>query len=63
MKDYVVELEIFEGNSGQLHSDGTYPDFVKEGICAWMYGRLEVGQKFRVRCKYSVHSECTKKSH
>jgi hypothetical protein len=43
MKDYVVELEIFEGNSGQLHSDGTYPDFVKEGICAWMYGRLEVG--------------------
>jgi len=34
MIDYVVELEIFEGNSGQLHSDGTYPDFVKEGICA-----------------------------
>jgi len=34
MKDYVVELEIFEGNSGQLHSDGTSTDFVKEGICA-----------------------------
>ena len=46
MKDYLIELEIFEGNRGQLHSDGTYPDFVKEGICAWMYGRLNAGQKF-----------------
>ena len=47
MKDYVIELEIYEGNGGQLHTDGTYPDFAKEGICAWMYGRLKVGQKFR----------------
>jgi len=47
MQDYRIELEIFEGNAGQLHTDGTYPDFVKEGICAWMYGRLQVGQKFR----------------
>lgn len=47
MKDYVIELEIFEGNGGQLRTDGTYPDFVREGICAWMYGRLQVGQKFR----------------
>ena len=47
MKDYVIELEIFEGNAGQLRTDGTYPDIVKEGICAWMYGRLQVGQKFR----------------
>ena len=47
MKEYAIELEIYEGNSGQLRTDGTYPDFVKEGICAWMYGRLHVGQKFR----------------
>lgn len=47
MKDYVIELEIFEGHSGQLRTDGTSPDFAKEGICAWMYGRLKVGQKFR----------------
>ena len=47
MRDYVIELEIFEGNRGQLREDGSYPDFAKEGICAWMYGRLQVGQKFR----------------
>ncbi len=46
MKEYTIEIEIFEGNAGQLRTDGTYPDFVKEGICAWMYGRLKVGQKF-----------------
>ncbi len=47
MKDYSIELEIFEGNAGEVRGDGTYPDFAKEGICAWMYGRLVVGQKFR----------------
>ncbi len=47
MKDYVIELEIYEGNGGQLRTDGTHPDFANEGICAWMYGRLQVGQKFR----------------
>ena len=47
MKEYVIELEIFEGNPGQPQTDGTYPDFAREGICAWMYGRLKVGQKFR----------------
>ncbi|OGN93142.1 MAG: hypothetical protein A2Y88_07735 [Chloroflexi bacterium RBG_13_48_10] len=47
MKDYVIELEIYEGNGGQLYTDGTYPEFAKEGICAWMYGRLQVEQKFR----------------
>lgn len=46
MKNYNIEFEIFEGNAGQLRTDGTYPDLVKEGICAWMYGRLQVGQKF-----------------
>lgn len=47
MRDYTIELEIFEGNAGTLRTDGTYPDFAREGICAWMYGRLKVGQKFR----------------
>jgi uncharacterized repeat protein (TIGR04076 family) len=46
MKDYNIELEIYEGNAGTVHTDGTFPDFAKEGICAWMYGRLKVGQKF-----------------
>lgn len=47
MREYEIELEIFEGKGGELSADGAYPDFVKEGICAWMYGRLQVGQKFR----------------
>lgn len=47
MKEYTIELEIFEGNAGSLRTDGTYPDFAREGICAWMYGRLKVGKKFR----------------
>lgn len=47
MRAYEITLEIFEGNPGTLHTDGTYPDFAREGVCAWMYGRLQVGQKFR----------------
>jgi uncharacterized repeat protein (TIGR04076 family) len=47
MRDYVIELEIFGGDGGQLRTDGTHPDFVREGICAWMYGNYRVGQKFR----------------
>ena len=47
MQDYAIEFEIFEGNAAQLRLDGTYPDFASEGICAWMYGRLAVGKKFR----------------
>ena len=47
MKDYFIELEIFQGNSGQPKPDGSYPDFIKEGICPWMYDRLQVGHKFR----------------
>lgn len=47
MKHYAIEFEIFEGNPGQLREDGTYPDFAREGVCAWMFGRqLQVGQKF-----------------
>ena len=47
MHDYTIELEIFEGSDGVLREDGTTPDFVKEGICAWMYGSYKVGDKFR----------------
>ena len=47
MKEYSIEIEIFEGNAGVLQPEGTWPDFAREGICAWMYGRLKVGQKFR----------------
>ena len=52
MRDYVIELEIYEGDGGKPRSDGTRPDFANEGICAWMYGgegktSLQVGQKFR----------------
>ncbi|MFC2078479.1 hypothetical protein ACFLSZ_00700 [Candidatus Bipolaricaulota bacterium] len=51
MRDYKIELEIFEGKGGRS-LDGTFPDLVKEGICAWMYSPnenpgYEVGQKFR----------------
>jgi uncharacterized repeat protein (TIGR04076 family) len=46
MRDYQIVLEIYEGNAGQVRADGTLPDFLKEGICAWMYARLHVGQKF-----------------
>ena len=52
MREYLIEFEIFEGNGGPLSQDGTYPDFAKEGICAWMHfaggeKSLQVGQKFR----------------
>ena len=47
MKDYIIELEIYEGNGGELRTDGIRPDFANEGICAWMYGSYDVGQTFR----------------
>ena len=40
MPRYKIELEIYEGQGGQLEKDGdeiVYPDLVQEGICAWMY--------------------------
>jgi hypothetical protein len=46
MRNYDIELEIHEGNGGQLRSDGTRPDFANEGICAWMYESYQVGHKF-----------------
>ena len=52
MKNYDIELEIFEGNGGQRRAGGTRPDFAKEGICAWMYRgdgetSYQLGQTFR----------------
>jgi hypothetical protein len=54
MSEYKIEIEIFEGYGGQLKKKGDEiicPDFVKEGICAWMYRgdgekSYHVGQKF-----------------
>ena len=40
MNNYKIEIEIYEGEGGQLRKKGDkiiYPDVVKEGICAWMY--------------------------
>ena len=45
--EYAIELEIYEGKGGEFRSDGTHPDFVQEGICAWMYGSYQVGDRFR----------------
>ncbi|MCX6093002.1 MAG: hypothetical protein NTX23_09085 [Candidatus Bipolaricaulota bacterium] len=47
MREYTIELEIYQGRGGQPRADGTHPDLVKEGICAWMYGSYEVGHRFR----------------
>ena len=55
MKNYKIEIEIFEGNGGKLQKDGDkiiYPDLAKEGICAWMYRgdgekSYHQGQRFR----------------
>ena len=54
MNEYRIEIEIFEGRGGQLQKDGdeiVRPDFVKEGVCAWMYygdgqKSYQTGQKF-----------------
>lgn len=40
MSGYKIEIEIYEGEGGQLHKEGDeiiYPDLEQEGICAWMY--------------------------
>jgi uncharacterized repeat protein (TIGR04076 family) len=47
MREYAIELEIVEGKGGRPRPDGTHPDLVKEGICAWMYESYEKGQTFR----------------
>jgi hypothetical protein len=37
MREYKIEIEIYEGAGGQLRKQGEeiiYPDVVKEGLCA-----------------------------
>jgi len=55
MNRYKMELEIFEGNGGELRREGgkiVIPDTLeRDGICTWMYlGNYEksytVGQRF-----------------
>jgi hypothetical protein len=51
VRGYEIEFEIYEGNGGELRTDGTYPDFANEGICAWMHWGggdrpLQAGDKF-----------------
>jgi hypothetical protein len=46
VRDYRIELEIFQGKGGRPLSDGTHPDFLGEGICAWMYGNYDLGARF-----------------
>ena len=47
MRDYAIELEIFEGNGGHDWVGEARPDLVKEGICAWMHKEYRVGDKFQ----------------
>lgn len=47
MREYRIELEIYEGKGGRPRPDGTHPEFVEAGICAWMYGQYDVGHTFR----------------
>jgi len=46
MRRYKIELEIVEGKGGEPPTDGSRPDLVKEGICAWVFGRYQVGDRF-----------------
>jgi len=44
MSDFRIEIEIFEGRGGQLQKDADeiiWPDYVKEGLCAWMRDSLQ----------------------
>lgn len=52
MRNFRIEFEIYEGNGGELSSDGSTPDFIQEGICPWMHAgdgetSYQVGQIFR----------------
>jgi len=52
MREYEIELEIYEGKGGRVRSDGPPVSFTEEGICAWMCGwdddpGYHVGQRFR----------------
>ncbi len=62
MPRYKIELEIYEGQGGQLEKDGDeiiYPDVEKEGICAWMY-RGEGEESFRAGHTFAYPQEMGK---
>jgi hypothetical protein len=44
--EYRIEFEIFRGKGGHPFPDGTHPDFLREGICAWMYDQYDLGARF-----------------
>lgn len=44
MREYVIQLEIFEGKGATI-TRPPYPDLAKEGLCAWMLGNEEHPQK------------------
>lgn len=51
MRNYIIELEIFEGKGATLTGDH-FPNLAEEGLCAWMLGDEEdpakkVGDTFR----------------
>lgn len=55
MKQYKIEIEIFQGKGGELTKNKgeiIYPDLAGEGICAWMYrgdgqNSYQQGRRFR----------------
>ena len=52
MREYKIELEIFEGKGWHGNSRDPVPNLTEEGICAWMCGwdddpGCAVGQTFR----------------
>jgi len=55
MTRYRLEVEIFEGQGGELRKAGDeiiLPNFVEQGLCAWMYRgdgarSYQVGDRFR----------------
>ena len=52
MREYKIELEIFEGKGWHGNSRDPVPTLTEEGICAWMCGwdddpGYAVGQTFR----------------
>ncbi len=54
MHEYKIEVEIYQGNGGQLKKEGDqviFPRFIDGGICAWMYWgdgetSYQAGQRF-----------------
>lgn len=61
MNQYEFEVEIYEGEGGDLqknHKDKE-PDFANEGICAWMY-RGDGNQSYKQGMKFRYPEEAGK---